>query len=318
MTSTAENTIEAGLEKASTKFKRFPAPEAIIAEYGTTPNTRWYNSTHGDISADLKAVTEYISGNNKRDDDFISKQKDLLLEILKQKDPNENPTSSMIKKITEIARSLSKEERKPDEEDAHALLSTIEYRLELLEELVISFSPFAYEPDHIASLWFDQDSHTINGRSVDSALKPVILIHLAIWGGYDFIEMIKANWSSCDDFRNLRKYYRREFINSGMKAADHLETSDKDWFNGLEDDIIIYRGSQSVNQQGLSWTTDREVAKKFALHSRGLAHDEPQITTGKINKDHVFYATNSRNEYELVVDYKKVEEMDVEFLTPGS
>lgn len=77
--------------------------------------------------------------------------------------------------------------------------------------------------------------------------------------------------------------------------------------NDLSDEntVTIYRGVKVKNYRGLSWTVDRSVAEWFA---RRFGHngDSCYVFTGIINKKNILALFNSRNEKEVVCDYRKV------------
>ena len=307
--------IKEKLENTLREFESFPLPDSLIENVGEIGNARWYQRTYDSISEELDRVSEHVTGANEERMAFMKEQLDRASKLLKMHPDKDNWPESVTAEYDKIIQTLGETARITlTDEIALKFLSSAKSRFELLTELLVSVEIYAHNPEYVASFWLDDDYY-IGGRAVNSVLKTEILMHLTN-GGYDFIEMVKMNWSSCDDFHGVSFELLRAFINSGMKAVDHLDNEEKDWFNGLEDDVIIYRGAQSYNQQGLSWTTDSEVAKKFALHARGVVHDNPRIVTGKIKKDSVFYATNARKEYELVVNFNEVQILDVEFLDP--
>ena len=69
--------------------------------------------------------------------------------------------------------------------------------------------------------------------------------------------------------------------------------------------ITIYRGVKVNNYRGLSWTVDKSVAEWFA---RRFGHDGDKcyVFTGTINKKDIIALFSSRNEKEVVCDYRKI------------
>lgn len=65
----------------------------------------------------------------------------------------------------------------------------------------------------------------------------------------------------------------------------------------LPDTITVYRGHQHVNENGMSWTTDREKAEWFARRY-GKAGE---VTERTVSKDDVLFATNEQGESEVVL-----------------
>ena len=72
-----------------------------------------------------------------------------------------------------------------------------------------------------------------------------------------------------------------------------------------ENIITIYRGVKVNNYRGLSWTVDKNVAEWFA---RRFGHDGDRcyVFTGTINKKDIIALFSSRNEKEVVCDYRKI------------
>lgn len=72
-----------------------------------------------------------------------------------------------------------------------------------------------------------------------------------------------------------------------------------------ENIITIYRGVKVNNYRGLSWTVDKSVAEWFA---RRFGHDGDKcyVFTGTINKKDIIALFSSRNEKEVVCDYRKI------------
>lgn len=78
-----------------------------------------------------------------------------------------------------------------------------------------------------------------------------------------------------------------------------------------EDTVTIYRGVKVNNYRGLSWTIDKNVAEWFA---RRFGHngDKCYIFIGIINKKDILALFNSRNEKEVVCDYRKIKNIQCE------
>ena len=83
-----------------------------------------------------------------------------------------------------------------------------------------------------------------------------------------------------------------------------LEPEDKAFYLSLPDEFAVFRGCHSFNEQGFSWTTDKEVAERFALR---MAIDKEYILLqGMVRKTDVICAYDNRHEKEIVVLPKKV------------
>lgn len=177
----------------------------------------------------------------------------------------------------------------------------IERYLRLLREIIVSRNVSTYDPVEVANLWLDLDSGYIGGPAVDSTLKAEIICHL-YKGGYDFIPMVQVNWSSCDNFHLHTPTLLEAFKASKMNATEHSNEECKVWFDSLSDEITVFRGCERSNVQGLSWTTELDVAKNFASPNRGMSLIDPVIVSAVISKADAFFACNERNEFEIVHD----------------
>ena len=79
-------------------------------------------------------------------------------------------------------------------------------------------------------------------------------------------------------------------------------------YKSLEDIVTVYRGVTSYNVKNvkaLSWTLDRDTAEWFA-HRFG---EEGTVYEAQIPKEHILAYFNGRNESEVVVDPKYLEQI---------
>lgn len=81
-----------------------------------------------------------------------------------------------------------------------------------------------------------------------------------------------------------------------------------------ENSVTIYRGVKVNNYRGLSWTVDKGVAEWFA---RRFGHDGDKcyVFTGTIKKKDILALFSSRNEKEVVCDYRKIKNIQCEEIT---
>lgn len=193
-------------------------------------------------------------------------------------------------------------------------LDMVQYKIKNLKRMYLQYAYMISEPKELAEVWLDEETYSIVGMGVDSTNKAPIMMKL-YEGGYDFIKLIQANWVSCDDFGELTSDLINAFEESGMKAIHHMDDRNADWFHALSDDIKIYRGcGLGEGEYGLSWTTEERVAKKFALNHRFYRYKEPVILCGYIKKEDVYYATNARNEFEIICNAENITNLEVKTL----
>lgn len=111
-------------------------------------------------------------------------------------------------------------------------------------------------------------------------------------------------WTMQENF--YRCGMSKEKLIKMMKIAEKspLFQSDIDDLSD-EDTITIYRGVKVNNYRGLSWTVDKSVAEWFARRFRHNG-DKCYVFTGIINKRNILALFTSRNEKEVVCDYRKI------------
>ena len=111
-----------------------------------------------------------------------------------------------------------------------------------------------------------------------------------------------------------------KFHNSGMsksKMLKFMKMADKsDGYGAVYNDevpkvIAVYRGTNVENHKGLSWTRDKEVAEWFA--KRFLNEGQfGYVFSGQLAREDVIANFTSRNEAEIICDWKKVKDIQCE------
>lgn len=79
-------------------------------------------------------------------------------------------------------------------------------------------------------------------------------------------------------------------------------------YQALEDPITIYRGVTSYNAQNIrsiSWALDRRTAERFAHHFG----EDGTVYEARVSKAHIFAVFLGRNEWEVIVDPKHLEQV---------
>jgi hypothetical protein len=69
----------------------------------------------------------------------------------------------------------------------------------------------------------------------------------------------------------------------------------------LPERLKVYRGQSADWEVGLSFTIDPTVAKSFAHGHRGIRLPNPVVLEVEINKADIAFATNEREESEVVL-----------------
>ena len=87
-----------------------------------------------------------------------------------------------------------------------------------------------------------------------------------------------------------------------------MDEEERAIYHSLDDPVTVYRGVTSYNAKNikaLSWTLDRDTAEWFA-HRFG---EEGTVYEAQIQKEHILAFFNGRNESEVVVDSKYLEQI---------
>lgn len=123
-------------------------------------------------------------------------------------------------------------------------------------------------------------------------------------------DAVYSIWTMQENF--YRCGMSKEKLIKMMKIAEKspLLKSDIDDLSD-EDTVTIYRGVKVNNYRGLSWTVEKSVAKWFARRFRHNG-DKCYIFTGTINKKDILALFSSRNEKEVVGDYRKIKNIRCE------
>jgi len=111
--------------------------------------------------------------------------------------------------------------------------------------------------------------------------------------GREFWNVVEQHWASFD--RINHEFYEHMFARF---RPYWLKSST---VQNLPKKLQSWRGQNRHHQQfGLSWTTDRTMAEKFA---RGLRHTNPDpvLYQTTVNKTEVALVLNDRNESEIVL-----------------
>ena len=107
-----------------------------------------------------------------------------------------------------------------------------------------------------------------------------------------------------------RNVSKRELLALFHSVPPELLMDEEEYavYQSLEDPVTVYRGVTSYNAKNikaLSWTLDRDTAEWFA-HRFG---EEGTVYEAQISKEHILAFFNGRNESEVVVDSKYLEQI---------
>lgn len=123
-------------------------------------------------------------------------------------------------------------------------------------------------------------------------------------------DKVYSIWTMQENF--YRCGMSKEKLIKMMKLAEKSLLLQSD-IDDLSDNntVTIYRGVKVNNYRGLSWTIDKSVAEWFA---RRFGHngDKCYVFIGTINKKDILALFSSRNEKEVVCDYRKIKNIQCE------
>jgi len=111
----------------------------------------------------------------------------------------------------------------------------------------------------------------------------------------------------CDDPWACRSYLAGKLRDAlrDVRLRDLLPTPERAWFDALGQLVFVYRGCERGRERGLSWTTDLEVATRFARGQR-VFNTRPTLVSAYIPKVHVLGVFLNRSESEVVVDPRRL------------
>ncbi|ESZ29627.1 hypothetical protein [Mesorhizobium sp. L2C067A000] len=111
--------------------------------------------------------------------------------------------------------------------------------------------------------------------------------------------LFREHWSGCDDTYG----HRFEFLSVLPRLVGMTHGNDQDFFDALPSEFRVYRGCASDRVHGLSWTTDKATAVRFARGRRRSYKSGRTVVSTMINKTDVMTVFHARNEYEVLLDF---------------
>lgn len=123
-------------------------------------------------------------------------------------------------------------------------------------------------------------------------------------------DAVYSIWTMQENFYDCGMSKQKLVKMMGLAEKSPLLQSDIDDLSD-KDTVTIYRGVIVNNYRGLSWTVDKSVAEWFARRFRHNG-DRCYLFTGTINKKDILALFSSRNEKEVVCDYRKIKNIRCE------
>ena len=126
----------------------------------------------------------------------------------------------------------------------------------------------------------------------------------------DFSSILADAWMM-SEYANRDSNVSKEQLVSMFKQADRtklMNEVERTQLDALADPVTVYRGVTDYNAKNiraLSWTLDYDTAAWFA-HRFG---EDGMVYQAKIKKEHIFALLTGRNESEVVLDPKYLEDI---------
>lgn len=117
----------------------------------------------------------------------------------------------------------------------------------------------------------------------------------------DTMPLLGKHWSSFD---NVSEYYNE--LSDLFSAYDWpinalMDKDERAKLAGMPDEFIVYRGCYQHNKDGVSWTTNREVAERFPTLNRYKQEGQPLLVKARVKKCDVVAMKLDRDEDEVIV-----------------
>ena len=140
--------------------------------------------------------------------------------------------------------------------------------------------------------------------------KPYLLVFLKYTHFYlskeDLSKYLADAWMRMEFPNHDDTLTKTELINLFKQSDPAFMMEDKELigYERLPDKFKVYRGvKKNQDHKALSWTLNKDVAKWFSLRFS----DEGVVYTAEIKKEDVFAVFLNRGELEIVLNYKKLE-----------
>lgn len=125
----------------------------------------------------------------------------------------------------------------------------------------------------------------------------------------DFSKFLAYIWTIVEYPNNDKNVSKFELVKYFKKANKEflMEAKELKYLNRLPDEIIVYRGvKDNKYAKSLSWTMKKSVAKWFVERFDA----DGEVYKAKIQKKDVLAYFNGRNESEIVLDYRKLYDIE--------
>lgn len=115
-------------------------------------------------------------------------------------------------------------------------------------------------------------------------------------------------WIDSENLWQYKKFFKNVFNCQRKHREKIMSKTDRSFLDGLPEKITIYRGFQSKNKNGFSWSLSYWKAKWFA----NRFEHKGRVIQGIVDKKKVIAVMTGRSEYEVIIDPSEVKEKIVD------
>lgn len=126
----------------------------------------------------------------------------------------------------------------------------------------------------------------------------------------DYNNFLKFLWSYMEYPNNDKNVRKSEFIEYFKKVNKDLimNSEEQNTYNLLPNEVIVYRGVKpGSSHKALSWTLNLKVATWFA----DRFEKNGKVYKATIPKKYILTYIGERNEFEVVLDYRKLKNIEI-------
>jgi len=127
----------------------------------------------------------------------------------------------------------------------------------------------------------------------------------------EFWRIFQFGWPTSDNTWYCRRDIKM-LLDEREPAGPFLKGADKEFYDSLPDLVTVYRGCSSSRVRGLAWTTDLDIARRFARGHRQIDVPSPVVATANVPKEAIYTVTTDRNEFEVVLNWRRLRNLKTE------
>lgn len=115
----------------------------------------------------------------------------------------------------------------------------------------------------------------------------------------EYWERLRSIWTDSENIYQNQSYWKIVLSADKKNKESFMTDEDQKFFNDLPEELTVYRGCvEGLNEEGFSYTTEREEAEWF---SKRFSKRGGKVVERTIKKNEVFAYTNSRDENEIII-----------------